>query len=225
MRRALTALLLCTALLTTAAPAAAQPSDVERVAIIGDSITTGYGVGPGQGYADLLEADQPGDNVLPVAHDGWTARRWLTASLPELRQQLDQWQPTTVLVAVGGNDWYIGRKTGDYQTDLTYLIWHLRDQVPGARVILWHYYPLGVPQDQAVCDVWPCTPTTSTWAQYGTAMRDAAVRNVTGYVDDSARAPSGQPWSAYYSADRVHLTPEGHRQLHTSIRARLLACC
>lgn len=226
MRRALTTVaalgVAVLAALIAAPPAVAQPSDVTRLAIVGDSLTTGYGVAAGQGYADLLEADDPGDNVLPLAHDGWTVRRWLTVSLPELQQQLAAWQPTTVLVALGGNDWYNARRPGDYTLDLTYLIWHIRQQVPAARVILWHYYPLGVPQNAGVCDVWPCNPGASTWGQYGTAMVDAAVRNVTGYIDTSVRTP---PWSSYYQPDRIHLTPAGHQALHTTIRARLLACC
>lgn len=229
MRRALAllaALLMAAGLSAAVAPtAAAQPSDVQRVAIIGDSLTTGYGVAPGQGYADLLEADDPtGDNVLPLAHDGWTVRRWMTVSLPEL-DQLATWQPTAVVVALGGNDWYIGRRTADYQTDLTYLAWHIRSKVPTARVIFWHYYPLGIAQDRTVCDVAPCTPAASTWANFADAMRSAAITNVTGYIDNSAKAPNGQPWSTYYLPDRVHLTATGHQLLHDDIRARLLACC
>lgn len=210
--------------LLVAPPAAAIPSDVQRVAIIGDSVATGYGVGAGQSWADRLEVDQPGDNVLVLAHNGWTVRRWITVSLPELGQ-LAGWQPTTVLVALGGNDWYIGRRPADYITDLTYLTWHIRATVPDARIIYWHYYPLGIAQDTRVCDIWPCTPTTSTWGDYATAMRGAAIRNYAGYIDNSTAAPDGQPWSAYYSPDRVHLTAQGHVLLHRSIRDRLLACC
>jgi lysophospholipase L1-like esterase len=204
--------------------ASAQPSDVTRLAIIGDSLTTGYGLAPGLSYADLLEAEAPGDNVLPLAHDGSTTRRWLTVYGSEL-DQLTDWQPTAVLIALGGNDWRIGRKTSDYITDLTNLIWQIRNRLPTTRVILWHYYPIGVPVDTTVCDVWPCTPQTSTWSAYGTTMRDAAIRNMAGYIDTSGKAPSGLAWSAYYGPDRIHLTTQGHQQLYNSVRARLLACC
>jgi phospholipase/lecithinase/hemolysin len=215
------------ALLTTFAlptQAGALPSDVTRLAIIGDSVATGYAVAPGTGYVDLLEAETPGDNVLPLAHDGSTVRRWLTIYGAEL-DQLATWQPTTVLIALGGNDWHIGRSTADYTTDLTYLVWQVRNRVPTARVILWHYYQIGVPVDTKVCDVWPCTALASTWSAYATAMRNTAIRNMTGYIDDSVKAPSGQAWSTYYGADRTHLTTQGHQQLYNSIRARLLACC
>lgn len=216
--------LLTLAVSSVSATANAASQDVTRVAIVGDSMTTGYGVPPGQGYADLLESDAAGDNVLPLAVNGHTVRRWLTVSLPEL-DQLSDWQPTTVLIALGGNDWSIGRRTADYQTDLTYLTWHIRSRVPNARVIYWHYYPIGIPQNPAVCDVWPCTPAASTWANYATAMRDAAIRNQAGYIDDSVSSPSGKPWSSFYGPDRVHLTAAGHQQLFQSIRQRLLSCC
>lgn len=224
IRRALVLLAALAAVLALAPAASANSTDTTRLAIIGDSMTTGYGVTPGQGYADLLEADDPGDNVLPLAHDGADVRSWLTVYQGEL-DQLATWQPATVLVALGGNDWDQGRKTADYQTDLTYLTWQIRSRIPTARVIYWHYYPLGVPQNVSRCDIFPCTPAASTWGDYANAMRSAAITNYAGYIDDSVSAPDGHPWSYYYGPDRVHLTAAGHQQLHLDIRNRLLACC
>lgn len=218
MLRCLLVLAATLALLGVVAPAAeAQPADVTRLAIIGDSITTGYGVAPGQSYADLLEADDPGDNILPLAHNGATLRLWLTTYLPELTTQLDTWQPTTVLIAVGGNDWYGGRRTADWQTDLTYLIWQVRAHAPyGVRVIVWHYYPFGIGQNTTACDVWPCTPASSTWGQYNTATAQTVAANYGGYVDTSATTPELQ-------ADHVHPSVLGHQQTHSLIRSRLLS--
>ncbi|HEY2763418.1 MAG TPA: SGNH/GDSL hydrolase family protein [Pseudonocardiaceae bacterium] len=206
-----------------AVPASANSTDVTKLAIIGDSITTGYNVPPGDGYAALLAAD-PGSSVLPLAHNGATVRTWLTLYQGDL-DQLTTWQATTVIIALGGNDWYGERSPADYETDVTYLVWQIRSQLPNARVILWHYYPFGIGQSSTACDVWPCTPATSTWATYANAARDAAIRNYLGYIDDSASAPDGHPWSYYWGPDQVHLTIAGHQQLHDDIRARLLACC
>jgi lysophospholipase L1-like esterase len=219
----LAVLLMAAGLSAATAPAAsAQPSDIQRVAIIGDSFTTGYGVAAGQGYADLLEADDPlADNVLPLAVNGATVRRWNTEHRT-LLDQIDTWQPTTVVIALGGNDWSIGRKVGDFQNDLTYLIWTVRSKVPTARVILWHYYPLGIPVNTSVCDVWPCQSQATTWGAYANAMRDAAILNGTGYIDNSVHSPA---WSTYYLPDRTHLTAAGHQQEYADIRARLVACC
>lgn len=201
-----------------------MPIDVQRLAIIGDSFTTGYGVDANQSYVSLLEADDLGPNILPLAHNGSTVRKWNTIYAAEL-DQLMSWQPDTVLIALGGNDELIGRKPSDYQVDLTYLTWQVRVRVPNARVIYWHYYPLGIPQDMTQCDVWPCTPGPSTWHDYGDAMRQSAIINYAGYIDNSVRAPSGLPWSTYYLPDHIHLNPGGHSQEHDDIRARLLACC
>lgn len=224
IRNGLTLLALLTLLTAVVPSALATPADVGRVAIIGASETTGLGASPGRGYADLLEADELGDNVLPLAHNGATARLWNTTYVAEL-DQLIGWQPVAALVVLGGNDWYYARPTAAYSVDLTYLIWQIRARVPNARVILWHDYPIGAGPDVNACEQWPCVHQASTWAAYGTAMRDAAILNYGGYIDDSVRAPSGQPWSAYHGADKIHLTDAGHQQLHDSIKARLSACC
>lgn len=218
-RRVLLVITVLAACLLTPAVASANTGDVTRLAIIGDSITTGYGVGSGQGYADLLEADDSGDNVLPLAHNGATVRLWLTSYLPELTSSLDAWQPSTVLIALGGNDWYGGRKTSDFQADLTYLIWQIRAHTAyGTRVIVWHYYGFGIPQNTGACDVWPCTPASSTWAQYHTATAQTVAANYAGYIDTSGSTPDLQ-------ADHVHPSVLGHQQTHDLIRARLLGCC
>lgn len=206
-----------------AVPASANSTDLTKLAIIGDSITVGYNVPTGDGYAQLLGAD-PGSNVLTLAHNGASVRDVLTLYQGDL-PQLSTWGATTVLVALGGNDWYEGRRTADYQTDLTYLVWQIRHQVPGARVILWHYYGFGIAQDTTQCDVWPCTPAPSTWGDYANAERQAAITNYAGYIDNSVAAPDGHPWSYYLQSDKVHPTVAGHQELYQDMKARLLACC
>src|SRR5262249_40553582 len=125
------------------APAEATTTDLDRLAIIGDSLTVGYGVAAGQGYADRLEAAAPGDNILPLAHNGATVLRWVTTYKSEL-DRLRAWHPSAVMVALGGNDYHIARSTAYYMRTLNLLTSEIRTRVPGVRVIFLHYYRIQV---------------------------------------------------------------------------------
>jgi lysophospholipase L1-like esterase len=206
--------------------AAASPADVSRVAIIGDSLTRGYGVNPDESYASLLEAQAPGDNVLPLAHDGATVRTWNTVYRSELGQ-LAGWRPSSVLIALGGNDYYHSVSTVQYQANLTELIGTVRAAVPGVRVILWHYYRIGITPVHNLCDVDQCQSAypSPTWDQYAAAMRNEAVAQFTGYIDNSVE----RPWLALYPLPgefpHIHLSWQGHRALEQSLYPRLFNCC
>lgn len=206
---------------TFPAPAEATTSDLNRLAILGDSLTTGYGVAPGQSYVDRLEAAAPGDNVLPLAHNGATVLRWLTTYKSELNQ-LRTWRPTTVLVALGANDYYIARSTADYAWTLKLLTAEIRSRVPGARVVFLHYYRMQITPDPRVCDV-PgyCRPASPppTWDEYGRAMAGEAARSAAGYLDVAGRLN----WLNYLGADLAHLTGAGHYQYYLVVRDALTA--
>jgi lysophospholipase L1-like esterase len=211
--------------MTTLAPVAnAQPSDVTKLAIIGDSITDGYGAAAGQGYADLLESNEVGDNVLKLAVGGATVKRWLPGGPHySMLDQITTWQPATVLVNLGTNDHYIARRPSEYQAQLGQLIAQIRARAPGARVILWHQFGGYFKPDPALCDIAPCLDQVppAGWKAFGDAMRAAAIANYAGYIDDSV----AQTWNLWLLPDKAHPNTTGHIKLHASIRARLLACC
>jgi len=193
--------------------------DTMRLAIIGDSITRGYGVPPGHGYAArLAERDLPG-RVLTLAHDGATVRRWLVDFRPELGQ-LSTWAPTTVIVALGANDWFIAREPADYTAHLVQLVGEIRARSPGVTIIHWHYYPVALTPDGRVCDIQPCSPATppATWHSYGTAMWNAAMATGTEYFDTA----ECRDWATCLKPDGAHLTPYGHYALYQALREQLL---
>lgn len=197
--------------------------DTMRLGIVGDSATTGYGVPAGHGYADRLESlDLPG-RVLALGHDGATVRRWLPGGPHHTTlDQLDPFAPTHVVIALGGNDWYIARRTTDYTAHLVTLAGEIRERAPDAALIMWHYYGTGIAQAPQVCDIQPCNPSPApypTWHQYGAAMWSASMTAGAGYADSA----EDRNWSLVWLPDRAHLTSYGHWLLYQSIRAHLVA--
>lgn len=221
-RTAITALLLLSMLQCCSMTSAATPIDTQRVAFIGDSITTGYGVPTTQSWAYRLEARQAGDNVLPLGVNGATTRRWLQQYLPQL-DQLRTWQPVTVVIALGGNEWHMTRPALEYADHLRQLIDYVHQMLPGARILLLHYYEIIAVHEPTGCDAPPgdTTPCThaqppDSWETYGTVLRDTAQRNRAGYLDISRT----RNW-APYQFDNAHLNAEGHRLYEMDLRAAL----
>lgn len=226
-RRALLVLSAILGMLAGVIPAAATLQDVQRVAFIGDSFEEGYGAPVGEGYLDLFEAWQLGDQVLPLAHGGATVRRWLSGGPwhPEL-VQLTAWAPATVVIPLGTNDWYIARPPAEYKAELAALIGEVRARVPGVRVILYHHLGGYVAPNPAACDDVPGWPPCvhqqppATWGAYGAAMRAVAVEQGAGYIDDS----TAYPWHLHLY-DGLHPDITGHDWLFRSLYNRLYHCC
>lgn len=200
----------------------ATPADTTRVAFIGDSLTTGYGVEPWQSWPHLLEAREPGDNILPIGVNGATTRRWLQQYLPQL-DQLRAWHPRTVVIALGGNEWHMTRPAAEYGDHLRQLIGYVRTVAPGSQIMLLHYYQLVAGFEPNGCDALPSDPVQcvhaqppDVWDRYGQVMRETAVRNGAGYLDIAHT----RNW-APYQFDQAHLTPEGHRLYELDLRAAL----
>lgn len=206
-----------------ASNASATPADTTRVAVIGDSITTGYGVPAGQSWASLFEARQYGDNILPLGVNGATTRRWLQQYLPQL-DQMRGWQPRIVVVALGANEWHMTRPAGEYADHLRQIIGYLRQLVPGARIVLLHYYQINAEFEPNGCDAVPGDPVgcihaqpPDTWDTYGVAMRTVAQQSEVLFIDISHT----RDWSRLQLPDQAHLTVDGHRAFEQDTRAAL----
>jgi lysophospholipase L1-like esterase len=223
--RVIAATLAAGALLATACgTASAAPSDTTRIAVIGDSLTTGYGVQPWQSWTYRFEARQAGDNILPIGANGATARRWLQQYLPQL-DQLRTWKPRTVMIALGGNEYHMTRSVGEYADHLRQLIVHVRTVAPGAKIMLLHYYRIVAEHEPQGCDAIPGDPVQcahaqppDSWDVYGQAMRATAAVNGAAYLDIAHT----RDW-APYQFDQAHLTPEGHRLYELDLQAALTA--
>lgn len=193
--------------------AQAPIGDITRLAVIGDSVTTGYGVTLNQGWASRLEARQRGGNVLPLAVNGATARRWLQQYLGQL-DALRSWQPRTVMIALGANEYHFARPAVEYADHIRQLTEYVRLLAPGASIVYLHYYRINAEFEPWGCDAPPgnsagCQHANppDTWDEYGEALRGMAAQQGAVYVDLSMT----RDWSALQSSDKAHLTVEGHR--------------
>ena len=121
-RRLVYALLLMTAL---AAPAAAK--DVHVLAF-GDSLTAGYGLAPGQGFAPQLEAMLRRNGVRAFVTDAGVSGNTVAQGRARLAWTLDGLaaRPDLAIVALGGNDMLRGLPPARTRADLDAIVAELR---------------------------------------------------------------------------------------------------
>ncbi len=101
------AALFCAALLLPAAAASAQAGEDEvHILAFGDSLTAGYGLPRGQGFAPQLEAYLRRNGVRAQVTDGGVSGDTAAAAQRRLGWTLDGMAepPTLAIVALGGND-------------------------------------------------------------------------------------------------------------------------
>lgn len=203
----------------------ARAADISRIAIIGDSTVTGYGVWPWQSWVSRLEARAPGQQVWRYGINGATTRRWLQQHLGQLNELLGI-NPRTIAVCLGGNEYHQTRPAGEYADHLHQFGVYLHNLVPAARLVFVHYYRIEAEFVPTGCDAPPGDTTPClhqdpphTWDDYGMAMAWAAGRVGAGYVDVSHT----RDWSRYLLPDQAHLTAEGHRLFEQDVTPRLMA--
>ncbi len=104
------------------------------VLIVGDSLSSGYGLAPGQGWVDRLDArlkkTVPAWRVTNASAAGDTTQNGLQRLGPELERQ----RPQGVLIALGGNDALRGIPPAVIRQNLTALVRQARTS--GAWVLL-----------------------------------------------------------------------------------------
>jgi acyl-CoA thioesterase-1 len=129
MLKRLTVLLALTVLCLPAALGAGQ-----TIVVVGDSLSSGYGIAAGQSWVamleDRLQAEGYGYQVVNASIAGDTSAGGL-ARLPRLLEQQD---PTLVVIELGGNDGLRGQPVATLRANLTEMI--ELSQRSGARVVL-----------------------------------------------------------------------------------------
>jgi acyl-CoA thioesterase-1 len=93
--------------LAMASPARANPNpEPVRILAFGDSLTAGYGLAPGQGFAPQLQAMLRRNGVPAVVTNGGVSGDTAAAARARLGWTLDGMgaKPDLVIVALGGND-------------------------------------------------------------------------------------------------------------------------
>ena len=130
-RRALLAALTAAALLLSGC-AALRPADT--ILVVGDSLSAGYGLQPGTGWAWLLvprlSAEQLVAKVVNVSVTGETT----VTGRSKIERQVSQYRPTVVVIEMGTNDAYGGVPLATIESDLRFMV--QTAQQAGARVML-----------------------------------------------------------------------------------------
>ncbi|MGH7928303.1 MAG: SGNH/GDSL hydrolase family protein [Candidatus Binatia bacterium] len=239
----LTAFILATLTVCGNGQAQTTADPLERVAIIGDSMSTGYGVMPGNGYHQLLGSDfnNRGWDVETFAVNGATPlRHQVCPATPEVKgcseegraseyiglpDHLREYQPTTVLVVLGGNDLLINRPANTYADDMRDLSDDIRVLAPDARIIFVLYYDVtqfNVPRYEpgTVCDIaGQCDSyqELASWAAYRTELKERAA-----YIDVPVIDLSGAGFNrSHVGEDLVHLNVAGHDFFYRTLSANL----
>jgi len=125
------ALSLC--LLATPVPAE-QPAGPPVILVVGDSLSAGYGLAPGQGWVSLLQQrlkkEGYGHRVVNASVTGETT----DGGVQRLGRALTTHKPAIVIIELGGNDGLRGLPVSRVRSNLELLI--TKSQATGAQVLL-----------------------------------------------------------------------------------------
>lgn len=115
------------ALLSIAAPAAASP-ERPLVLAFGDSLTAGYGLDPGLGFAPQLQAALRRHGITATVADGGVSGDTTAAARARLSWTLDGLgaQPDLVIVELGANDMLRGLKLDETRQNLDAILAELK---------------------------------------------------------------------------------------------------
>lgn len=141
LQRCLMALLFALALVPAIALAGSSPAKAptaakvrDTVLVLGDSLSSGYGLASGQGWVALtssrLPATHPGWRVVNASISGETSAGGATRIAGELARH----RPKVVLVALGANDGLRGLEMKQMRANLERII--QVSQKSGARILL-----------------------------------------------------------------------------------------
>ena len=122
------------ALLLAAAALPAQSAGPPVILVLGDSLSAGYGLAPGQGWVALLQQrlkkEGYGHRVVNASVSGETT----DGGLARLDRALATHKPGIVIVELGGNDGLRGLPVSRVESNLGQLI--TKSRAAGAQVLL-----------------------------------------------------------------------------------------
>ena len=124
------------ALLLTAASAAPATAKDVHVLALGDSLTAGYGLPPGQGFAPQLEAALRRNGVRAFVADAGVSGNTAAQGRARLKWTLDglRAKPDLAIVALGANDMLRGLPPAQTRSDLDSILAELKRR--GIRVVI-----------------------------------------------------------------------------------------
>jgi len=120
--------------LLLALPGTAAADDPPVILVLGDSLSAGYGLRPGEGWVSLLErrldAQGYGHRVVNASVSGETT----VGGLERLPRALKLHRPTVVIVELGANDGLRGLPVAELESNLASIV--EQGRAAGARVVL-----------------------------------------------------------------------------------------
>lgn len=120
--------------LIAAAPFPARAAEPPVILIVGDSLSAGYGLMPGQSWVTLLrqrlKREGYGYRVVNASVSGETT----DGAVQRLNRALSQHHPAVVVIELGGNDGLRGLPVSRVRANLELLI--MKSRASGAQVLL-----------------------------------------------------------------------------------------
>ncbi len=112
----------------------ARAAEPPVILVVGDSLSAGYGLMPGQGWVTLLQQrlkrEGYGYRVVNASVTGETT----DGGVQRLNRSLDQHHPAVVVIELGGNDGLRGLPVSRVRANLELLI--MKSRASGAQVLL-----------------------------------------------------------------------------------------
>jgi acyl-CoA thioesterase I len=123
------------AVLSAAAPPqASTPAKATTLLVLGDSLSAGYGLSPGQGWVTLLEKRLSAQGYEYAVVNASSSGETTAGGLERLPRALQLHKPGLVIVELGANDGLRGLPVPLTKTNLEKIVELARDA--GARVLL-----------------------------------------------------------------------------------------
>jgi len=120
--------------LVAAAPSPARAAEPSAILVVGDSLSAGYGLAPGQGWVTLLQQrlkrEGYGYRVINASVSGETT----DGGVQRLDRALAQHRPAVVIIELGGNDGLRGLPVSRVRANLDLMI--TKSRAAGAAVLL-----------------------------------------------------------------------------------------
>ena len=120
--------------LSLALPGTAVAGDRPVILVLGDSLSAGYGLRPGEGWVSLLERRLDAQGYEYRVVNASVSGETTVGGLERLPRALELHRPAIVVIELGGNDGLRGLPVAELEANLSALISDSREA--GARVLL-----------------------------------------------------------------------------------------
>jgi acyl-CoA thioesterase-1 len=124
-------LLLC---LFAASTPSAQAADSPVILVVGDSLSAGYGLAPGQGWVSLLQQRLKKEGYVHRVVNASVTGETTDGGVQRLGRALATHRPDIVIIELGGNDGLRGLPVSRVRANLELLI--TKSRAAGAEVLL-----------------------------------------------------------------------------------------